>query len=135
MKNNFSDNLPIYAQIMDKVKIAIALGTYLPGTKIPSVRDLAVEFGVNPNTIQKSLTKLEDMGILYTENTAGRFVTEDTLLIKALQQQIPNQIIQSFLQEMKKVGIMPTDCVTFLQDYLETVELEAIEPSEVTTSA
>lgn len=125
MKNEFSDNIPIYAQIMEKVKIAIALGTYLPGTKIPSVRDLAVEFGVNPNTIQKSLTKLEDMGILYAENTSGRFVTKDIILINQIKQQIPNKIIKDFLQEMNKIGIIPKDCINMLRDYINSTEYNA----------
>ena len=119
MKNDFAGNIPIYSQIMEKVKISIALGKYPAGTKIPSVRDLAVEFGVNPNTIQKSLTKLEDMGILYAENTAGRFVTENTMLINQIRQHIPNKIIENFLQEMNKIGIKPNECVDFLQNYIE----------------
>ena len=122
MKTNFSDNIPIYAQIMEQVKIAIAMGTYPPGAKIPSVRDLAVQFGVNPNTIQKSLTKLEEQGYLYAENTAGRFVTADAALIEQLRNHLPNQVISDFLQEMKSFGIVPTDCIQLLQNYINQME-------------
>lgn len=118
MKTAFSDNTPIYAQIMEQVKIAIAMGTYPPGSKIPSVRDLAVQFGVNPNTIQKSLTKLEEQHYLYAENTAGRFVTSNAQLITDLRNNLPNQVIHDFLQEMKNFGIQPEGCVQLLQAYL-----------------
>lgn len=119
MTNRFTDNTPIYTQIMEQVKIAIAMGTYAPGSKIPSVRDLAVQFGVNPNTIQKSLTKLEEQGYLYTENTAGRFVTADAGLIEQLRRHLPNQLISDFLQEMNSFGIHPHECIQLLQDYID----------------
>ena len=68
---------PIYAQIVEKIKLRIISGFYQPGSKLPSVRDLALEAGVNPNTMQKAFAELENSGLLITMRTSGRMVTED----------------------------------------------------------
>lgn len=81
MSWEFDRDRPIYAQLVEQLQRAIVSGAYAPGAKIPSVRELAAEAGVNPNTMQKALTELEQLGLLNTQRTNGRYVTEDTSLI------------------------------------------------------
>ena len=119
MKKNFDTNLPIYSQIIDRIKLCIANEKYKPSEKIPSVRDLAVEYGVNPNTMQKSLTKLEEQGLMYTERTSGRYITGDIELISKLKQDIPNSIIDSFVTEMIEAGIERDQILTKIDSFLK----------------
>ena len=68
---------PIYLQLMERIQQDIVSGVYKPGEKIPSVRDLALDAAVNPNTMQKALSELERSGLVYSQRTSGRFITED----------------------------------------------------------
>ena len=77
MKWSFANDLPIYTQLIDQIKVGIVTGAFPPGERLPSVRDLATEAGVNPNTMQRALSQLESEGLVYSQRTAGRFVTED----------------------------------------------------------
>ncbi|MFD5214095.1 GntR family transcriptional regulator [Microbacterium sp. NPDC058345] len=72
------DSRPIWAQLVDEFRRRIAAGEWMPGSKVSSVRDLALEMGVNPNTVQKALGEVDRLGLTTTERTAGRFVTEDS---------------------------------------------------------
>ena len=73
----FQDHLPIYAQLMDTLKRRIITGRYLPGEKLPSVRELAAEAGINPNTVQRAFSELEREGLIYTQRATGKYVTKD----------------------------------------------------------
>ena len=92
------DSRPIYLQIVDLIKTEIIAGVYRPGDKLPSVRDLAMEASVNPNTMQKALTELERSGLVYTQRTSGRFITEDTAKMTEIKEQLEREQIQLFLQ-------------------------------------
>ena len=82
MKWYFSDSAPIYAQLIRQIKVGIVTGAFPPGERLPSVRDLATEAGVNPNTMQRAFAELERDGLVYSQRTAGRFVTEDRAMIE-----------------------------------------------------
>ena len=82
MSWNFTNDRPIYMQIMEKIQLKIICGYYKPGEKLPSVRDIASEAAVNPNTMQKALTELEKTGLVFSKRTSGRFITEDSDMIK-----------------------------------------------------
>ena len=101
----FGNAQPIYQQIISRVLLSIAKGELQPGGKIAPVREMAAKFKVNPNTMQKSLAKLEEMGYLYTEGTAGRFVTKDTEIIKKLRTSLPMEITTRFINEMLECGV------------------------------
>ena len=77
MQWQFSNDAPIYTQLIQQVKVGIVTGAFPPGERLPSVRDMATEAGVNPNTMQRALAELERDGLVYSQRTAGRFVTED----------------------------------------------------------
>ena len=85
MGEQFDASRPIYAQLVERLKARILAGTYPPGGHLDSVRDLAAAAGVNPNTMQRALAQLETEGLVRTERTAGRYVTEDTALIEQLR--------------------------------------------------
>ena len=83
MSWEFQDHLPIYAQLMDTLKRRIITGRYLPGEKLPSVRELAAEAGINPNTVQRAFSELEREGLIYTQRATGKYVTENADEIKS----------------------------------------------------
>ena len=85
---NLDSDRPIYAQILERIQRQIVSGEYAPGTKIPSVRELAAQAGVNPNTMQKALSELERSGLVVTMRTSGRVVTEDMEMIKQIRKQL-----------------------------------------------
>ena len=115
MKWTFSGNHPIYAQLIEQIEHRIITGEYPPGSTMPSVRTLAVEAEVNPNTMQKALAELEGKGLLFTQRTAGRYVTEDVKVIDELRIDMAGKYIESFLEGMDSIGISKDEAVIMLQ--------------------
>jgi DNA-binding transcriptional regulator YhcF (GntR family) len=101
----FTSDRPIYAQIVEQVQLGIVSGSYPPGAAMPSVRVLAVEAEVNPNTMQKALAELETQGLLHTQRTAGRTVTEDEDMIVRLRDKLAEDLIVQFFTGMGSLGI------------------------------
>jgi GntR family transcriptional regulator len=104
MANDFSTNVPIYLQIMDDVKLKIVSGVWEPGQRLQSVRELAVEFSVNPNTMQKALSELEREGLLYTERTSGRYVSDDQTKISKVRDEMAQEYTENYFNSMEKLG-------------------------------
>ncbi len=115
----FQSNIPIYLQLIDMVKLQIVSGTIKPGEKLKSVRELAMEHGVNPNTMQKALAELEGIGLLYTMRTAGRYVTEDAELIASLREQLAAERIGAFLDELGRFGYRSDEIIHLLERYMK----------------
>ncbi len=109
MKWNLSADRPIYAQLIEQITSAIVAGEYQPGEKLPSVRDLAEEAAVNPNTMQKALAELERSGLVYTQRTAGRYITEDKAMLKKIKEDIALTQIHQFLEQMGRLGLTPQE--------------------------
>lgn len=101
---SFNNDIPIYLQIVDLIRNDISSGKLKPGQKLPSVREYALEFKVNPNTICKAMQILEDKKIIYTERTNGKFVTMDSSIIKDYKKEIFNEMVSSFLEELQSMG-------------------------------
>lgn len=116
MSWEFDRDRPIYAQLVEQLQRAIVSGAYAPGGRMPSVRDLAGEAGVNPNTMQKALTELEQQGLLVTQRTNGRFVTEDTERIAATRLQLAQETVTAFLQEMNELGFTTEACMQLMEE-------------------
>ena len=95
----------IYGQIIERIKSRIVTGTYPPGEKLPSVRDLAEEAGVNPNTMQRALSELERTGVIYSQRTSGRFVTEDESMIRNLKEAAAEEAVETFLEKIRELGL------------------------------
>lgn len=104
MNWHFGSNSPIYAQLIIQMKQGIVSGAFSPGERLPSVRDMAMEAGVNPNTMQKALTELERDGLVYSQRTTGRFVTEDRNMIEEAKRSLAELQIKSFLAAMTRLG-------------------------------
>lgn len=104
MAEQFDSSRPIYAQLVERLKAKILAGIYPPGGHLDSVRDLAAAAGVNPNTMQRALAELERTGLVYTQRTAGRFVTEDAAVIDSAKQELAHQQVGAFLRRMERMG-------------------------------
>lgn len=115
MKWQFSNDAPIYAQLIEQVKVGIVSGAFPPGERLPSVRDLAVEAGVNPNTMQRALTELERDGLVYSQRTAGRFVTEDRDMIKTAKENLAREEVVNFIAAMGRLGYEQEDIVALVR--------------------
>lgn len=101
----FNAHEPIYVQLLRNFKEKIAGGLWAPDEKIPSVRELAVEFGVNPNTVQRALSELERSGFCFSERTSGRFVTRDEEKIKKLREDLALETSVQFIGRMRRLGL------------------------------
>lgn len=112
---NFQNDLPIYAQLVHQITQRIVVGVYAAGEKLPSVRDLAGEAGVNPNTMQRAMTELERQGLMYSQRTAGRFVTEDKEMIENAKRGLAEEQVKNFLSAMTGLGYHLPEIVTLLQ--------------------
>ena len=117
MGEQFDSNRPIYAQLVERLKARILAGTYPPGGHLESVRDLAAAAGVNPNTMQRALAQLEMEGLVRTERTSGRFVTEDTDLIEQLRAAAAHEIAEEFLKKMNSIGYTPEKAASLLEHW------------------
>lgn len=102
---DFAEGSPIWRQIAVRIKSDVAGGRLAPGEKIASVRDLAVQAGVNPNTMQRALAQLEQEGILRTERTSGRYVTEDAAVLEVLRGQLASGIIADLYRKLRAIGM------------------------------
>lgn len=110
---------PIYLQLMEKIQQDIVSGLYKPGDKLPSVRELALEAAVNPNTMQKALAELERSGIVYSRRTSGRFITENYEMLKKLKTELAEEHIHSFLEKMDQLGFEHTEILNLIQETLK----------------
>lgn len=116
MKWDINSDRPVYIQLMEQIQAGIISGYFKPGDKLPSVRDLAAEAAVNPNTMQKALTELERCELLYTNRTSGRYITSDEKLIKKLKSSSAKTQILDFLEKMKQLGFDSKETLILIND-------------------
>lgn len=116
---NLDSGRPIYAQIIERVQQDIISGKYQPGDKLPSVRELALEASVNPNTMQKALSELERSGLVHSERTSGRFITEDISMIEKIKEELANTQIREFLTKMSQMGFDRKETITLIEKMLK----------------
>ena len=112
---NLDSDRPIYAQIVEKLQMQIVSGYYKPGDKLPSVRDLATQACVNPNTMQKAFSELERSGLILTQRTSGRLVTEDIDMIKQVQNTLAKEQIKEFMEKMRELGFNREEIIALLE--------------------
>lgn len=111
----FDNNIPIYIQLVEQLKVYIISGVIKPGERLPSVRDFAQEYKVNPNTMQKALVELEEMKLIYTERTNGKFVTEDQELIYKYKKEYADGIVYKFFSIMNDIGFDEKETMEYLK--------------------
>ncbi|MEA4987554.1 MAG: GntR family transcriptional regulator [Anaerovorax sp.] len=119
MLDQFQSNIPIYLQLVHKFKHRIVSGELKAGSKLESVRDLAIRFEVNPNTMQRALTELERDGLVYAERTSGRFITKDTKRIHKMRDTLAEEIIEQFILQMKSLGFTSQEAMKLFQNKIE----------------
>lgn len=114
MEWNFNSNAPIYTQLVEQLTLRIVTAAYIPGQRLESVRELAMEAGVNPNTMQRALSELEREGLVFSLRTSGRFVTEDIEMIEDAKKEIAAEQVNSFLDAMNRLGYDQEEIVTLI---------------------
>lgn len=119
MTNDFSSNVPIYIQIMNDLKLKIVSGSWTPGQRLQSVRDLAVEFSVNPNTMQRALSELEREELLYTERTSGRYVSTDQSKISEARDKMAEEYTMDYFDSMLKLGYKKEEILLIVSNKLK----------------
>lgn len=112
---NLNSDRPIYTQILEEIQLRIIVGQYKHGAKIPSVRELAAEAGVNPNTMQKALAELERNGLVMAQRTSGRIVTEDMEMIRETRNKIAQEQVSDFVDKMQKLGFNKEEIIKLLE--------------------
>ena len=116
---NLTSDRPIYAQLIEKLQLDIITGHYKPGEKLPSVRDLASEASVNPNTMQKALSELERSGLVYAQSTSGRFITDDQELIKNTRNELARMQIRDFIRTMRQFDLDDDEILHLIQEIMK----------------
>lgn len=115
MEITFDNNIPIYIQVLEYMKIYLISGVFKCGEKLPSVREFSITFKVNPNTMQKALSELEDLNLIYTERTNGKYVTNDKELIEKLKDEYAITLAKSYLQGMKRIGLGKAESIKYIE--------------------
>ncbi|WP_300748925.1 GntR family transcriptional regulator [uncultured Oscillibacter sp.] len=124
MQWQFSNDAPIYTQLIQQVKVGIVTGAFPPGERLPSVRDMATEAGVNPNTMQRALAELERDGLVYSQRTAGRFVTEDNTMINTAKRSLAERHVKTFLEAMLRLGFRKDEIIDLISKELGEEEAD-----------
>lgn len=116
---NFDANTPIYLQIMDDFKRRLIKGAWQGGDKVASVRELAVQYGVNPNTIQRSLSELEREGYVYSERTSGRYITKDEERLKELKKSHVDMLADHCIQKLHELNLSDEEIIALMKARLQ----------------
>lgn len=112
----FDNERPIYIQLVERLRIEIVSGKLKSGERLPSVRELALTTRVNPNTMQKALVELENEGLVYTERTNGKFVTDNQELIEKIKKELAEEKVNNYINDMKNIGITYDEAIIYLQE-------------------
>ena len=117
MQWKFDGNAPIYTQLVDQMKLGIVSGEWIPGQRIPAVRELAVDAGVNPNTMQRALQELERQGLMFSQRTSGRFVTEEKEVLDNLKKTLSKEYINELFDSLGKLGMSREEIVDAVKQW------------------
>ena len=112
---DFDEGRPIWLQLVDEFSRRIAAGVWTPGARVGSVRDLACEFGVNPNTVQRALNQLDEAGLTTTERTVGRFVTVDPARVSLHRTRQAEQLIDDLVAALRGLGLSQDEAEAMLR--------------------
>jgi GntR family transcriptional regulator len=119
---DLDNSRPIYLQLMERIQQDIIAGVYKPGDKLPSVRDLALSASVNPNTMQKALSELERSGLVFSQRTSGRFITEDMNMLKNIKRELASEHIRQFFEKMTLLGFNDEEILELIQETQKEVK-------------
>ncbi len=113
---SFASDRPVYVQLAERLRKKIISSEYRAGEQIPSVRQLASETAVNPNTVQRALAELEDEGLLEVRGTLGKFVTEDRAIIERCQREQAKELVRSFITSAKEMSIPTKELISMIEE-------------------
>ena len=116
MNFNFNNDRPIYIQLLEQLQVFIISGKITTGEKLPSVRELATISKANPNTVQRALTELENLGLIYTERTNGKFVTKDKKLINKYKELFAKDKVNNYFRGMNELGFSNIEAIEYLKN-------------------
>ncbi|MFK8881386.1 GntR family transcriptional regulator [Bacillus velezensis] len=125
MENEFQSSKPIYLQIADRVYYRLIRSELSPGDKLPSVREMAVQMKVNPNTIQRTYSEMERLGIVETRRGQGTFIAERSDLKTELKDRLTKDVFKRFIQEMAELGLSPEEMLDGIKRYAEEANDES----------
>ncbi len=132
---NLSADKPIYSQLVEIIQLQIISGRYKAGDRLPSVRELAAEASVNPNTMQKALAELERNCLIVTQRTSGRIVTEDTELIHKTQKHLAEEHIQNFFRTMNGLGYSAEEILLLVKETAEKLANRSFSETDLPKGA
>ncbi len=113
---NNTDLRPVYIRLIDDIYMRILTGEYPPGSKLPTVRDLALTMRANPNTVQRALGRIEEKGLIYTQRTTGKYVTENTSVINEARRSLAEQYADEYFENMKRIGFGSEEASSFIRE-------------------
>ena len=116
---NFTQDSPVYLQIAKRIIMSVLSGEYSVGEQIPSVRQLALEAAVNPNTVQHAFQELEDEGIIISKGTMGRFVTEDIAVIEQCRIKQAEQLVRNFVSQANRLSVSKEQIFKMLEEEMQ----------------
>lgn len=120
MTDEFNSSNPIYLQLAERINRKIVRREILAGEKLPSVREMAINSGVNPNTVQRTYSELERIGIVETRRGQGTYVTEKNEILTKLRDEIKEDLIQSFINSMIEIGFTLEEIINEIDVYIKS---------------
>lgn len=119
MSRSFNTTQPIYQQIVQRLCRQVVRGELQSGDKLPSVRELSLQLGVNPNTVQRVYAELERMSVTETQRGLGTFITEDKGRLKELRKEMMTELINGFIADMREMGFAPAEIIEGVNRIME----------------
>ena len=113
---SFTSDRPVYLQIADRIIKSVLSGEYQAGAQIPTVRQLALEAAVNPNTVQHAFAELENEGIIISKGTIGRYVTEDTQVVDICRKKMAEQLVKDFIENIERLSITTEQAIAMIEE-------------------
>lgn len=124
MNWNFTNDRPIYLQLIEQLEREIASGALKPGSWMPPVRELAGKMGISPNTVQRAMYEMERSGLLISRGTEGKTVTEDTVRIESIRQDLARQTLEAFYREMSRLGFTNEQSLQLAETFSRSADRE-----------
>lgn len=115
----FLQDRPVYLQISERIIMSVISGEYASGEQLPSVRQLALEAAVNPNTVQRAFSELENEGVIISKGTLGRYVTEDTSVIELCRKKMLEKTVEEFVSKAKSISATKAEIISILEEEME----------------
>ncbi|MDQ7725111.1 GntR family transcriptional regulator [Bacillus halotolerans] len=119
MRQDFQSSKPIYLQIADQIFYRLVRQELVPGDKLPSVREMAIQTKVNPNTIQRTYSEMERLGIVETRRGQGTFIAENAEIVDELKERLTREVFESFIHQMAELGLTKEEMLAGIKKYTE----------------